>query len=152
CNDFLRRSNAPPLELFGSQHTGPSVENLYNLRPCLELANQVINRRIHQSIDKLFESLGIPVSQYARGRLIRSCRTRNHIGCNGPGRSTEPNKRGSLVQSALHSTHRLVNGGQHSLVNGLSQSCKTRSIAKRFKLRPFTNQKLNLSAERQRHD
>ena len=60
-DNFLRRSDTPPLELLGSQHTRPSIEDLYNLDASLELTNQILNRRFHQSVDQLFEELWIAI-------------------------------------------------------------------------------------------
>ena len=80
-------------EFVRRQHACPGIEDLHRIDAGLELANEIVGRRLDQDIDQPRERLRMAIGEQPRRRLIRRAVARDHVGRNRPGRAAEAEKR-----------------------------------------------------------
>src|SRR5688572_21583358 len=108
CGDARRGAYHPALELRWGHAPCPAVEQLHDFRAGLDLAREVIERDLLDTIDDRLEGRGVRVSETPRLGLVATPLACNHVRSDRPGRSGEADEGLRRVKLGLHLADRLV--------------------------------------------
>jgi hypothetical protein len=151
-HNFLRGSDAPPVELLRPQHSSPGVKNLNNLSTRPELAHQIVNRGLYEDVNQACEIFRVTIGEMPGRSLIRGRFTSHHISRYGPRSSAKTDQRRSIVERRLYFADRFVNRRHHAVLDGLSDICKRCGVTQRLELRSLASQKFDFASKRERYD